>query len=292
MRENGGLLRNKLLLITGYARSGTTALSSGISLSNKLIFNEAGFLNKFQRHQSLASLKKHIEMRLKNRFIKYQKLDTERINRRLEVIRENGNRQEMIEATYNFLLEQDLSSVPFTEDSNDKVKTIHLNKQIKCQKNGKWWGDKVPKLLLHTNIEAIRKEWPDCKLIYIYRDGRDVVASHLRLGWLNPDKVWQEWADSLEALENLKMDSLVVKQEDLLQNISSVVLSINKYLGENVVDESDYQTFFYKKGIKHDSKSISSMIEKKRHVGYWKDYFTMASVPESAVRWLRKLRYI
>ncbi|MDP0983928.1 sulfotransferase, partial [Klebsiella variicola] len=40
------------------------------------------------------------------------------------------------------------------------------------------WGDKWPDYVFH--MREIKAHFPNAKVIYIYRDGRDVVASMLR----------------------------------------------------------------------------------------------------------------
>ena len=58
------------------------------------------------------------------------------------------------------------------------------------------WGDKTPQYV--TEIPILAEIFPDCKIIHIYRDGRDVALSWLQR-WHGPANVygaavlWKEW---------------------------------------------------------------------------------------------------
>ena len=67
--------------------------------------------------------------------------------------------------------------------------TASARKYGKCR-----WGDKTPQYIFHT--PWLTKTFPNAKFVHIIRDGRDVAASILQLGWrpsfLKAADYWQE----------------------------------------------------------------------------------------------------
>lgn len=99
------------------------------------------------------------------------------------------------------------------------------------------WGDKDPSY--STEIDVLYKLFPDCYVIHIVRDGRDVAISNRSLSWgskhlLNVARRWQ-WQVTLAH----KMGSMLgnrfceIRHEDLVRQPKEVLQSICNFLGED-----------------------------------------------------------
>lgn len=106
------------------------------------------------------------------------------------------------------------------------------------------WGEQCPDLIVDPSFPDVIKAWPEAKIIYIQRDGRDVIASHIRLGWTSGGilRLWDRWVKAYyesEAIPNI----LKLRQETLLSDPNSVVDAINKFLNLDVLMHGDYNIF-------------------------------------------------
>ena len=153
------------------------------------------------------------------------------------------------------------------------------------------WGDKYPSYTL--DIGRILKMYPNAKVLFVYRDGRDVVASLWRLGWIKTldagfgvwnrhMMAWLSWKDSI--------DHLSIKQEDMLRKPVHEVERMAEYLDMDL-DPERWKVFFYKHGIKKDVV-IEDIDGRLGHLSYWKRYFGEKQVPEQSRMLLEKLGYI
>ncbi len=97
------------------------------------------------------------------------------------------------------------------------------------------WGDKTPKNLLR--IDAIRKLYPDGKIVVVVRDGRDVALS-LRnvdfghISFFASALIWNSYMKKLEWLLNHDENILIVKYEDLLDNPEKEMRRFCEYVDE------------------------------------------------------------
>jgi LPS sulfotransferase NodH len=94
------------------------------------------------------------------------------------------------------------------------------------------WGDKWPDYVFH--VKEIKEHFPNAKIIYIYRDGRDVVASMLRKGMADDlHHGFEQWVNAIEAWKSWEkdVDHLAIRQEDLLQHPAEVAAYIARYCG-------------------------------------------------------------
>lgn len=99
------------------------------------------------------------------------------------------------------------------------------------------WGDKTPPYI--RIVPEIMKLYPEAKIIYLVRDGRDVVNSFIETGWHGPG-AWancREWIDatrrfaSLSENSNLAERILRIRYEDLVTRTEAVVSDICAFLG-------------------------------------------------------------
>ncbi|EJM99227.1 sulfotransferase [Phyllobacterium sp. YR531] len=152
------------------------------------------------------------------------------------------------------------------------------------------WGDKWSDYVFH--IDTVKAHFPDAKIIYIYRDGRDVVASMLRktiesdcdIGfkrWVASIEAWLSWRD--------RVDHLAIRQEDLLQYPEKVAASIAEYCGFTL--ESAGHAAYVLLGS--DSETPEDHVSENpfKHTGAYHDRLADTDVPANAMRHLISLGY-
>lgn len=152
------------------------------------------------------------------------------------------------------------------------------------------WGDKWSDYVFHVDI--VKAHFPDAKIIYIYRDGRDVVASMLRktieqhssIGfkrWINSIEAWLSWKD--------RVDHLAIRQEDLLQYPERVAANIADYCGFTL--ESAGHAAYVLLGA--DAETAEDHVSENpfKHTGAYHDRLSDADVPADAMRHLINLGY-
>ncbi|MFQ5352993.1 MAG: sulfotransferase, partial [Candidatus Binatia bacterium] len=100
------------------------------------------------------------------------------------------------------------------------------------------WGDKTPHYARHMPLLA--ELFPQCRIIHILRDGRDVALSWLRIGF-GPNNLYsaaRAWERSVRAARN---DSTLLPEgsyceirfEDLVANPESALREICTFIGES-----------------------------------------------------------
>lgn len=82
------------------------------------------------------------------------------------------------------------------------------------------WGDKTPWNTMY--IKDIVRTYPDAYFLYIFRDGRDVIASQVKAGMRDVDEAAYRWIQANDAcrkhLNGAKRPHLHVKYENLVRN--------------------------------------------------------------------------
>jgi hypothetical protein len=90
---------------------------------------------------------------------------------------------------------------------------------------------------IHYQFSKLRNIWPKAKYIYLYRDGRDVAASVVKMGWagnpyvaakwwLEAEKEWDEVRSGLSATNWIE-----VRFENLIANTNQQLQQICAFLG-------------------------------------------------------------
>jgi hypothetical protein len=99
------------------------------------------------------------------------------------------------------------------------------------------WGDKRPAYL--SNIDRIRRLFPDAQIVNIVRDGRDCVASLIEMPWHRADiyHTIAQWAAAVDqsrrAARTLPADSyLEISYERLVASPERELTRLCAYLGE------------------------------------------------------------
>ena len=99
------------------------------------------------------------------------------------------------------------------------------------------WGDKTPQYV--TEIGLLRTIFPDCQLIHIYRDGRDVALSILAAGFgpqnlYTAARQWRYFVRTARAAGAAQPSGtyLDVRYEDLLNAPEETMRGVLEFLGE------------------------------------------------------------
>lgn len=98
------------------------------------------------------------------------------------------------------------------------------------------WGDKTP--FYSEDVDVIRRVFPDCKIIHLVRDGRDVIVSQKSIEWMagNLPRLVRDWRWKTMLLHKvgavLGADFLEVRYEDLVISPDQVLRDICTFLGE------------------------------------------------------------
>lgn len=126
------------------------------------------------------------------------------------------------------------------------------------------WGDKTPDYTL--NLDELLKIFPDSKIIYLIRDGRDVAMSLLKQHWGQKNiykcaVYWKKCVASKTRLKELKRKGKVleVKYEELLKKPELIMSQVYKFL------EQEY-----------DSKKMKALIDTIKADNYnkWKKFLS------------------
>ncbi|MCO4317790.1 sulfotransferase [Phyllobacterium sp. 21LDTY02-6] len=153
------------------------------------------------------------------------------------------------------------------------------------------WGDKWSDYVFH--VRDIKAHFPDAKILYIYRDGRDVAASMLRKGMAGSvAEAFRLWVDTIEAWRGWEkeFDHLAIRQEDLLGQPERVAVDIARYCSFPLrsADHAGYVV------LGADAESPADYVSKNpfKHKGAYHDQFSDADIPAGAMRHLRALGYM
>ncbi len=107
-----------------------------------------------------------------------------------------------------------------------------------ARKEGKKrWGDKTPQYV--TEIPTLLQIFPSCKIIHVYRDGRDVALSWIRVGW-GPQNVYiaaRDWKYYVDAGQGAASSVppgayLEVRYEELLASPEETMKRVCTFLDE------------------------------------------------------------
>lgn len=98
-----------------------------------------------------------------------------------------------------------------------------------------YFGDKTPE---HTgHLQRMREVFPDAKLIFVYRDGRDVALSLSKMPWISCDVyvgyiIWLYYYRVLRrSRQETSMDTYYVRYEDLVCNPAAELEKLLHFLG-------------------------------------------------------------
>lgn len=119
---------------------------------------------------------------------------------------------------------------------------------------------------VHFQFRKLRRIWPQAKYVYLYRDGRDVASSIVRMGWagnvyvaadwwLEAEKEWKELHPALD-----RANWIEVRYEDLVANSMVQLGRICTFLGTEYSDKM----FDYSKTSTYGPPDVSLIAQWKK----------------------------
>jgi hypothetical protein len=201
------------VFIIGCPRSGTTLLSSFFESSIYGTPIETHFITKYYK-----------------KLYTYGNIEKKRNFRKIvtDIFKERPVMQWNINCDINKLY-NDMVTFKYPEIVNK----ICMLRSI--SKNKTSWGDKTPHYLL--DLDIIYKLYPSSKFVYIFRDGRDVALSLLKMPW-GPNNIyacsryWKKYNKETETFKLIlnKGQLFIVRYEDLLINPRKLILNLLNFL--------------------------------------------------------------
>ncbi len=99
------------------------------------------------------------------------------------------------------------------------------------------WGDKTPQYV--TEIPTLIEIFPSCKIIHIYRDGRDVALSFMKV-WFGPGNVFSAASAWKRMVTKGRLDGaragleryMEIRYERLLDNPGETMQKVCAFIGE------------------------------------------------------------
>jgi len=203
----------KRLFIVGVGRSGTSLLQSMIGAnSNVSMSPETGFIRRYL----ISSIFNRANI----------KVSSEELNNDTHLKRLNIDFKEYGEVIDVYPFFQELS------------KTSGF----------RYLGEKDPKLI--ESLSALNELFPDCRVLHIYRDPRDVYLSKKKASWSSEQSVFRKLLASSAQIKLLnrfknstnKSEIFEIKYEDLISNPKKVLNSVCHYLQVGFEDKMlDFQ---------------------------------------------------
>ncbi len=141
------------------------------------------------------------------------------------------------------------------------------------------WADKTPRYALSVGVVA--EMFPDCQIVHLIRDGRDVVASHRSSwGYLSGVKATAKWPyyvrTAREAGHRLPSGRYhELRYEDLVLDTKATVGRMLEFLGEPWDDavlhheeqEHDVRSLYYEESAKRRATSADGCAVYRARVG-------------------------
>lgn len=154
---------------------------------------------------------------------------------------------------------------------------IYNEHRIKYNPNSIIWGDKTPYLIFE--LKWLLLLYPNCKIIHMIRDGRDVMSSYQRMTNWSLDYSTKRWIDSIRAIDKLNLSSnhlLEIKYEDLILNSKNTILKICEFLNIPYTEEIfKVKELNLGDDILQHHRGIKENIYDKS-IGRWKKDFTLS----------------
>lgn len=229
------------LLVIGERRSGTTFLANLLNSQKGITIVPNIFVEFLRPFDEKDWAKKKHSLNFN------EKLSTSDKKKYVEEIKKTLKQFDK-GRTINFKLRPE-------EFNNLKDLYSHCISKIPRSENHIFIGHKVDRPLIN-NVSKLLKEFP-IKVIYVYRDPRDVVLS-ARIKWPHNStiKTINKWNNSINDILKINDKNLfIIKHEDLIQKNETTLSKLNKFLNINL-DTSLTQLKNYSKPW--DAKNHSS----------------------------------
>ena len=144
------------------------------------------------------------------------------------------------------------------------------------------WGFKIMREI--RNPDKYAQQWPNCQVIHIIRDGRDVAASqmteHSSWGYGEASKAAENWVKLIEESREKAKDVsyLEIKYEDLVLETRGCLETICEFLGvgfsESMLNHQKHDHRFYKTKVAHPSRKRTMQAVDNSAIGRFVRDFT------------------
>lgn len=132
---------------------------------------------------------------------------------------------------WNNLLNIDKVQKNIFKKETDLIEKEYFFYHLFSDKNRKVWGNKTPQNT--ENVKVLFQLFPNCKIIIITRDVRDVVLSWKKKWGKNPYLVADKWNRRMSGISDIANSNdnvLVIKFEELLNNTVNITDLICQFL--------------------------------------------------------------
>lgn len=224
MKKPNLIESKKLIFIVGCPRSGTTYLQSLISKHKKIVsFPETHFFSCFK------NTKKHNYIDSDER----RKLKETLITKLTGIINEKN---------INYILRETIS-----ESFSKLIFTLINNYKVKVNDNDTFFCEKTPNHFL--KIDLIKRLFPECKIIFIYRNPYDVIVSRkVKIVYTKNspiENLAKSWKKMIQNMEKSKIrysnDIYSLKFENLKKNKNIELENLFSFFLSDLLSFNDYQ---------------------------------------------------
>lgn len=175
------------------------------------------------------------------------------------------------------LIQRQLSGSPGRIASwEERCRLVQQIGELRTARAGKSrWGMKIQRSI--SQPAGFSSYWPHARFIHIFRDGRDVAASHLRgryrWGYQTAEEAARGWLDVVESVERLKpWDQLYeLSYEALVRNPQTEMEKLLAWLelpwDANVLRHAEVPHSLFAAPFRHPSAEQSSQPVKQDRIG-------------------------
>jgi len=232
------------ILIHGFLRSGTTALYRSIHKVAPALTYEWNIMDKFSKYDIISTKKKLCE-HLTNIKGTYHQMNTN--------------------------LDGIIDAITKLDANNSTSLLTKMYEKIAKINKSPIWGDKTPNWI---NMDIVLRRWPNIKIIFIYRNGLDAVASAawrklcpsidegLRR-WTNNILSWIKWSKNAKYLLNIKQEEMLVKPDKIHNQLSN-------FIGISIDRSEIHKVLYHNTPTGAGPNGIIEAKHKLSHVGRWK----------------------
>lgn len=166
----------------------------------------------------------------------------------------------------------------------------------------KRWGMKIMREI--KNPQGYAGVWPDCQILHIIRDGRDVSASqileHGSWGYGSISEAAASWANLIESARKNSKDLSYheVRYEDIVRNPRPTLVKICDFLGvewdKRLLSHEDQEHYFFNTKVAHPSRDRTMKKIDDSAVGRYRNDLTREQIDafnQVSGSMLKSLRY-
>lgn len=248
-------IKDSPIFIVGVPRSGTTLLRMILNAHSKIgIATETHFLRIFWSARS-----------------KYNDLLTED---GMSAFWEDLSGSKYFD-DLNFNDTEEIRQKIFEGNRNFKDIFKTLMKEYACQRGKIRWGEKTPGHLMYSNV--LLDFFPDCRIIHVIRDPRDVCLSFKKIPWgsnyaFSNARLWNRFIDfSRQQWLYSKFSYIEIRYEDLVSRPKESIEVLCRFIGvapeDQMLSFHQYSDDYLEKNEPWKNGCFNPLTEK--NIGKW-----------------------